>query len=99
VPSIGVEIIEGDGGGAVVRRLGGGVDDGIGLEFLEKIEHALAVADVEFVVGETREVAFEALLIPAGIALGSEKCRPLVVIDSVDLPTELREMNANLRAN
>ena len=29
---VGVEVVEGDGGGAVVGGLGGGVDDGVGLE-------------------------------------------------------------------
>ena len=49
---VGVEVVEGDGGGAVVRRLGGGVDDGAGFELPEEIEHTLADAYVQFVVGE-----------------------------------------------
>ncbi len=49
---IGVEVIEGDGGGAVVGRLGGGVDDGIGPQGFQQGEHAGTVADVELVVGE-----------------------------------------------
>ncbi len=49
---IGVEIVERDRRGAVVRGLGGGVDDDVGRSFLEQREHAGAVADVEFVVVE-----------------------------------------------
>ena len=46
---IGVEVIEGDGG-AVVRGLRGGVDDGIGAQALQQGGHAGTVADVQFVV-------------------------------------------------
>ncbi len=49
---VGIEVVERNGGGAVVRRLGGGVDDGIRTESGEQVEHALAVADIEFVVVE-----------------------------------------------
>ena len=51
---IGVEVIEGDGGGAVVRGLRGGVDDGIGAQALQQGEHAGTVADVQFVVVDKR---------------------------------------------
>jgi hypothetical protein len=52
---VGVEIIERDRGGAVMRGLGGGVDDDRGRDRLDEGEDARAVADVEFVVDEAGE--------------------------------------------
>ena len=82
------------------EETGGGVDDGGRPEALEQVEHALAVADVEFVVGERRaEVFREAGLVPAGIALRAEEDRALVVVDAVDVPTELGEVDADFGAD
>lgn len=97
---VGVEVIEGDGSGTVVRGLGGGVDNGIGLDFPEQIEDALAIADIELVVGEGgAELLGEAGLVPAGIALRAEEDRALVVINAVDVPAERGEMNADFGAD
>ena len=81
---VGIKIIKRNRRCAVVRRLGGGVDDDVGLDFGNEVENALPVADVEFVVGEAWDEVGEAFLVPARVALGSKKCRALVVIHSVD---------------
>ena len=96
---IGVEVIERDGGGAVVAGLRGGVDDGVGLELGDEIEDALAVADVEFVVVEVFDQLGQALLVPAGVTLRSEENGALVVVEAVDFPTEVGEVETNLRAD
>lgn len=97
---VGVEIIERDGGGAVVGRLGGGVDDGIGFQVAQEIEHSLAVADIEFVVGECRaELISETGLVPACVALGAKEDSALVVVDAMDVQSERSEIDADFGAN
>ena len=96
---IGIEIVEGNGGGAVVAGLRGGVDDGVGLEIGDEIEGALAVTDVELVVVEVLDELGEALLIPTCVALRTEENSALVVIEAVDFPAEVGEMKTNFRAD
>jgi len=96
---IGIEIVERNGRRAIVRRLGGGVDDGIGLELVEKVNYALTVADVELVMDETWEVTLEAFLVPTGIALWTEEGGALVVIQPMDIPAQGGEMDANFGAD
>lgn len=81
---VGVEIIKRNCGRAVVRGLRGGVDDDVGLNFCNEVENALPVANIEFVVGEAGDKIGEAFLVPARVALGSKKCRALVVVHPVD---------------
>ncbi len=93
---IGVEVIEGDGGGAVVGGLGGGVDDGIGLEGFQQFKHAGTIPDVEFMVSERFPKGFgEPALVPSGIALWAEEDGSLVVIHAMDVPAEFGKVNAN----
>ncbi len=97
---VGIKIIEGDGGGAVVGRLGGGVDDGIGLQCLQHGEHAGTVADVELMVNEGSPEGFgEPALVPPGIALRAEEDGALVVVDPVDGPAELCKVHADFGAD
>ena len=49
---VGVEIVERNGGGPVMARLGGGVDDGRGLDLLNEGKDPGAIANIEFVVLE-----------------------------------------------
>ena len=81
---VGIEVVEGNRSRAVVRGLCGGVDDDVGFDFGNEIQNALPVTDVDFVVGEARDEIGEAFLVPARIALGSKKCRALVVVHPVD---------------
>ena len=97
---IGVEVVEWNGCGAVVGRLGGGVDDGVGLDLLQQLEHALAIADVEFVVVEGFAKGLgEPALVPTGVALRAEEYGALVVIDAVDFPTERGEVDTDFGTN
>jgi hypothetical protein len=87
--SVRIEVFEWDGGRAVVAGLGGGVDDGVGLDLSNQVEDTLSVADIEFVVNEALEIFLEALLVPSGVTLRAEENGALVVINSVDLVSEL----------
>lgn len=82
-----------------MRGLGCGVNDGVGTKFIDEIEDAFPVADVELVVMETFEGSFESLLIPSGVTLRSEKYGALVVVDTVDLPSEFGIVDADLRSD
>jgi len=96
---IGVEVVEGNGGGAVVRGLGGGVDDGVRPHGGDEVQHARAVADVEFVVGVAGDGLGEAILIPAGVALRPKKHGALVVVQAVDAAALPGEEKADLRSD
>ena len=50
-------------------------------------------------VNEIFEVVFEALLVPAGVSLGAEEDRALVVVDAVDGVAELRKIDAEFGAD
>ncbi len=96
---VGVEIVERDRRGAVVRGLGRGVDDDRRLDGLDQRQDAGAVADVELVVDEARQLLREALLVPAGVTLRPEEDRPLVVVHAVDGVAQGGEINADFRAD
>jgi hypothetical protein len=96
---VGVEVLKGDGGGAVVAGLGGSVNDGIGLEPGDEVEYALAVADVQFVVAEVLELRSETFLVPTGVALYPEEDSTLVIVHPVDPPAELVEVTADFAAD
>ena len=97
---VGVEVVEGDGGGAVVGRLRGGVDDDRGANGFDEGEDAGAVADVEFVVDEAGELGGEARLVPAGVTGGAEEDGALVVVDAVNGVAEFaRKVDADFGAD
>lgn len=73
---VGVEIVEGNGGGPVMGGLRGGVDDDVGADGSDQVQHALAVPDVEFVVGVGRNGLGQPGLVPARVALGGRKRQP-----------------------
>ena len=58
------------------------------------------MADIKFVVDEVVTEGFgKPPLVPTGVPLWAEKHRALVVIHTMDFPTELREVNADFGAN
>ena len=81
---VSVEVIKGNRSRAIVRGLRGGVDDDVGFDFCDKIENALPVANVQFVVGEAWDEVSEAFLVPTRVALGAKKGRALVVVHPMD---------------
>jgi hypothetical protein len=91
--------IERDRRGQVVRRLGRGVNDDRGPERADQFEHARAVADVQFVVGEARQSLLEALLIPAGVALRAKEGFALVVVHAVNSEAAPVKKGGHFRAN
>ena len=97
---VGVEVVKGDGGGAVVRGLRGSVDDDGRLHLADKGEDAGAVADVDLVVNEAGHLSSEARLVPARVALRAEEDGALVVVHPVDGVTELAgKIDADLGAD
>ena len=80
-----VEVVERAGGGEVVARLGGGVDDGGGFEFFDECEDRRAIPNIELVMTEGGEGLGEAMLIPAGVSTWAKEVGPLVVVDPMDL--------------
>jgi hypothetical protein len=72
-PGVDVEVVEGAGGGEVVARLGGGVDDQLGAQAGDQLVDRLPVADVEGVVGVARRRRLEALPVPGDVAPGPKK--------------------------
>ena len=80
-----------------MRGLRRRMHDRIRTDLHHKPEHALTIADVELMVREAQQLAFQALLVPAGVARGSEEDRSLVVVEAVDGITTAAEVAANLR--
>jgi hypothetical protein len=75
------------------------MDDDVGFDLRNEIENALPVADVEFVMGETRDEISEAFLVPARVALGAKKCRALVIVYPVDGAALAGEKEGNFGTN
>ena len=86
-----VEIVVGNGGGLVVRRLRGGVDDEIGPLGVEQIAHPLAIANVEIGMAVVRHGIDQVAHHLAGRAGGSEELLPHVVIHAHHAPAVLGE--------
>ena len=76
-----------------------GVNDRVGLDLFEHIKHRLAVADVVFVMMKVCDLAGQLVLIPTRIAFRSEKGCALIVVDAVNLPSALREIQTHLRTD
>jgi hypothetical protein len=96
---IDVEVIEGDTGSQIVRRLRGGVDDYGWFEILDQAEDTGAIADVQFMMIKAGEIANEALLIPAGVTLRAEKRFALIIVDTVDGEPVIVKKLGNFRAD
>ena len=73
--------------------------DGVRVEFVDELQHALAVADVELVVGKRVEAFFQALLVPASVALRAEELAAKVGVDAVNVPAATGKVGANLRTD
>ena len=94
-----VEVVEGDLGREVVRRLRGGVDDRVGLHLPDESQDAGAVADVELVVEEALALGLERALVPARVAAGAEERGAPVVVDAVDVPPASVEVPTDFGAD
>ncbi len=82
-----VEVSERNGRRKVVAGLGRRVHNGVGPNLFQEVKHSLAVANVQLVMHERLDQRLQSMLIPARITLGTEECRTLIVVDTVNLPT------------
>ena len=96
---VGVEVVEGNFGGEVVRGLGRGVDDAVGAEGSNEVEHGGAIADVDGVVDVVFEGLFEAFLVPGSIAIGTEELAALIVVEAVNGETALVKSLTDFRTD
>lgn len=90
-----IEVIERNRGRAVMRRLRGGMDDGIGFDFGNKLQNALPVSNVDIVVGVVRDTAPQAVQGPACVTLGTEENGPFIVVDTKNLKAVTSQMQAH----
>ena len=79
--------------------LSGCVHDGVGTHVFQKIEHTLTVSDVQFMMLISVNQASKSLLIPASVALRSEKDGSLIVVDAVDLLATGRKEGDDFRSD
>jgi hypothetical protein len=92
---VGVKVDVGDLGGQVVRGLGSGMNNCIGLDLLDQPTDPLAIANIVFVVAEVFQLALQSCLIPAGVACSTKEFRASVVVDTMDGPSKLVKMLAD----
>lgn len=90
-----VEVIIRDRGGTIVARLSCSVNDGVRPECVDEIQDTVPVANIEFMMLETRKVVLQPALVPARISLWPEKDRTLIVVQAMDFPPCPREVGAN----
>ena len=89
---VGVEVVEGNRRGTVVRGLRRGVDYHVRTKLADQLENRRAIANVDrkMLVAANRRT--EPLERPAGVAFGSEKYGALIVVDSRDAKFALRKI-------
>ena len=91
-----IEILEGDRGRAVMRRLGRRVDDHRGPGLGDHRVDPGPVAHVDLAMVKARKGVVQPALVPARVALGAEEDRPLVVVDAMDFEPALAEIQTHL---
>ena len=79
-----LEIEKGNGSGAVVRGLGGGVDDEVGLDLGHQGQQGGAVADIDGGVAIAGNSLAQHAEYPTGVAFGAEEDGAVVAVDSGD---------------
>lgn len=85
---VGIKIVEGNSGSAVVAWLCCGVYNGCGPQFAHELQHTRAVADIKGIVGKALQGLLQAAQVGGGIALRAKKHRALIVVEPVHLPSE-----------
>src|ERR1035437_2280021 len=79
---IDLEVEEWNGGGAIVRGLGGGVNDEVRPKLFHQGQHSLPVADIERGMPVVRHLTAQAFQDPTGIAFGTEKDSAMIAVDA-----------------
>jgi hypothetical protein len=95
LPVLTLEVVKAAGCGQIVARLGGVMHEQVGFEFGHQPCHAIAVADIQFMLGEGGIALKQALRVPAGVAGGAKEIRTVVVINAVDPSSVPREILDN----
>ena len=94
-----VEVVKRNRRGTIMRWLGCRVDNGVRTNRVNKSQHAIPIADVEFMVDKAWQCLDQSLLVPPRVAGGAKEDRPLVVVDAMDLPSQGVEMRDDLAAD
>ena len=97
--SIGFEILEGNGGRAVVRGLRSGVNDQRGAEFGDDFKNPGAIANVSRVMQIPGDLGFQAAIDPTGVTLRPEEFRAGVTVDARNAEARLTEIDGYFRTN
>ena len=100
VPSgVDFEIEERDRGGAIVRRLGGGVDDQVRLQLLHERQHTLRGRGYRSPRGGSPGISAAAARAPNWCRLRSEEDGSMVAVDSGDRESQPGEPARHFRAD
>ena len=87
----------GIGGREIVRGLRGGMDDEVGFELPDQRAAARAVANVQFVMGETKSVSWSRCWFQRVSPCGPKKHRALVVVHARERRSRAAQNRAQLR--
>jgi hypothetical protein len=79
-----------------VARLRRRMDNSVRFDFLNDFKDIIPIPDIQFVMCIILDGRFQPVLIPSCIARRSKKDGTLVVINTVDFPSEIRKMYTNL---
>ncbi|OPZ69264.1 MAG: hypothetical protein BWY82_02348 [Verrucomicrobia bacterium ADurb.Bin474] len=71
----------------------------IGFHFCNQGIHSGPIPDVQFMMLEPGQCIDKAFLIPPRITTGAEKHSPLVIVNSMDSISELREIHTDFGAD
>jgi len=82
-----------------MTRLGGAMDNGLGLDFSHELQDLPAMANVQRVMMEMLQLARETLEVPVRIAFGTEKIGPHIIIGAVDFPIPCVQVLGDGRTN
>ena len=96
---IDLEVEERNGGGAIVRRLGGGVNNEVRPKFLDQGQHPVPVADIERGMAVAGHLAPQSFEDPTGIAFGTEEDSAMIAVDAGHAEALTGEEDGDLRAD
>ena len=94
-----LEIEKRDRCGAIMRRLGCGVNDQVRLQFLHELQDSFAIADIDRQMAVVRNLGLQLPEHPTRVALGSEEDGSMVAVNSGDAESQPGEPARHLRAD
>src|SRR5262249_48888190 len=84
-------------GGQIVAGLGGGMHDHVRPDLFQAAQHRRPVSYIEFVMSKSLVIFDQPLLVPACIALRTEKVHAHIVVGAMDPPAQAAEMRDYFR--